>query len=77
MNGSTKRPYEEDNAPVKRAKQEDSSFSNLLKKVGTHASSSTTESSLDSKRLRMQERVVAANLKTEELKGSSVGEDTF
>lgn len=72
MNGSTKRPYEEESTSAKRVKQDGSSLTNLLKKVGSGASSST-ESSSDSKRLKMQERVIAANLKSEELK-ESIGE---
>jgi hypothetical protein len=72
VNGSVKRPYEEDPSSAKRARPEGSSLSNLLKKVGSSASS-PTESTSESKRLKMQERVVAANIKSEELKGS-IGE---
>lgn len=70
MNGSTKRPHEEDSTSAKRVKQDGASLSNLLRKVGSNTSASV-DSSSDSKRLKMQERVVAANLKSEELKGST------
>lgn len=70
MNGSTKRTLEEEPASAKRPKQEGSSFSNLLKKVGSSAPSST-ESSSEDKRVKMQERVVAANLKSADLKVSN------